>query len=307
MTMEGRDGLLRIGYLAGSNHTGSTLLALLMDMHPQIASVGETSPNRGYAPGRGHCSCREWIRDCAFWKRVFEAVTRQGIELNAHNWSNDYRYRNIVLHRMLSRFSHNRYLRRAQLAASDLLPFHRGRTSRIDRANVLFARAVLEATDAQVLFDTSKYSARLYHLLRIPELDMRVIRLVRDVRGFAGSEKKRGRSAEHAAHVWIRQQQVIEDITRNLPPDRVLLVRYEDVCANPIHWLRQLHSFLGVDPMDTPLTVRPRERHVLGNPVRRSESITVRAPEDWNARLSGRDVSTVMRIAGAANRRLGYV
>lgn len=307
MNMDRTESLPRVGYLAGSNHTGSTLLALLMDMHPEIASVGETSPNRGYAPGRGHCSCGAWIRECTFWKGIFGAVTQQGVELNASNWSNDYRYRNIVLHRMLSRFSHNRHIRRAQLAASDLLPGHRTRTRRIDRANVLFTRAVLEATGARVLFDTSKYAARLYHLLRVPELDVRVIRLVRDVRGFAGSEKKRGRGAEDAANVWIRQQQVIADLTRSLPSERVLLVRYEDVCASPRHWLRELQVFLGVDPVETPLTVRPRGHHVLGNPIRRSETLTVRSPEDWRARLSGTEVSTIMRIAGAANTRFGYV
>jgi hypothetical protein len=298
---------LPVGFLAGSNHTGSTLLALLMDMHPQIASVGETSLSRGYAIGAGHCSCGEWIRECAFWTGIFQAVTEQGVELNAFNWSNDYRYRNIVMHRMLSRLSHNRYVRRAQLAASDMLPGHRSRIERVNRANVLFTRAVLEGTGARVFFDTSKYAARFHHLLRIPDLDVKVIRLVRDARGFAGSEKKRGHGAEYAANVWVRQQEVITDIIRGLPSERVLLVRYEDICADPRHWLRKLHVFLGVDPMDTPLTVRPRSHHVLGNPIRKSETVTVRAPEDWRERLSEAEVSAVMRIAGAANTRFGYV
>lgn len=301
------DAPLRVGYLAGSNHTGSTLLALLMDTHPQIASVGETSPNRGFAPGRGHCSCGEWIRECGFWTGIFDAVTAQGVTLNASNWSNDYRYRTIMLHRLLSRFSHDSSVRRVQLAASDLLPFHRARITRIDRANVLFVRAVLQATGARVLFDTSKYAARLFHLLRIPELEIRVIRLVRDVRGFAGSEKKRGRGAAHAAQVWIRQQQVIADIVKDLPPGRVLLLRYEDVCAEPRRQLREVQEFLGVDALDPPLTVRPGAHHVLGNPVRKAEAVTVRAPEDWRTRLSGAEVSTVMRIAGAANMQFGYV
>ena len=34
---------IRVVYVAGSGHTGSTLLALLMDSHPEIACVGETS------------------------------------------------------------------------------------------------------------------------------------------------------------------------------------------------------------------------------------------------------------------------
>ncbi|HET9468064.1 MAG TPA: hypothetical protein VFO48_06630, partial [Vicinamibacterales bacterium] len=33
----------RLVYLAGSGHTGSTLLALLMNAHPAVASVGEVA------------------------------------------------------------------------------------------------------------------------------------------------------------------------------------------------------------------------------------------------------------------------
>ena len=298
---------LRVGYLAGSNHTGSTLLALLMDTHPQIASVGETSTNRGYAPGRGHCSCGEWIRDCAFWTSIFDAVTRQGVAFNAHNWSNNYRYRNFVLHRLLSRFSRNRHIRLVQMAASRVLPGHRARIERVNRANVLFIRSVLDSRGAEVLFDTSKNAARLYHLLQVPEIEVRVIRLVRDVRGFASSEKKRGRGAVYSANVWMRHQEAIADVIRGLPPERVLLVRYEDVCADPRQWLGALQTFLGVKPVELALTVSPRRHHVLGNPIRKSEVVTLRAPDDWHAQLSPVELSTVLRIAGAANARLGYV
>ena len=36
-------GRIPVVYVAGSGHTGSTLLALLLDSHPEICCVGETS------------------------------------------------------------------------------------------------------------------------------------------------------------------------------------------------------------------------------------------------------------------------
>ena len=37
---------LRVVYLAGSGHTGSTLIAMFVDAHPRIVSVGETALKR---------------------------------------------------------------------------------------------------------------------------------------------------------------------------------------------------------------------------------------------------------------------
>lgn len=297
---------LRVGYLVGSNHTGSTLLALFMDTHPRIASVGETSPNRGYPPGGAHCSCGAWVRECPFWHEIFEGVRREGFDLSPYNWSNDYRYRNGVLHPLLSRFSHYPPIRALQRLAAERLPGHRSRVRCTNETNVAFIKTVLDLRGAEVLFDTSKYAMRLYHFLRMKQLDVRVIRLVRDVRGFVCSEKRRGHSAERGARVWRRHQEVFADLTRGLSQERLFLLRYEDVCENPRHWFRQLHSFLGVDFVEPPPTVFPAEHHILGNPIRKQGSVAFRAPDRWEDRLTNRELAQVLDIAGEGNRRLGY-
>ena len=78
---------LRVGFLTGSGHTGSTLLALFMDTHPQIVSVGETAIKPGLRSGSEQlhrCSCGHPISECRFWQTVFETGrSPQGVQVLA--------------------------------------------------------------------------------------------------------------------------------------------------------------------------------------------------------------------------------
>lgn len=302
-------GRLRVGYLTGSGHTGSTLLALFMDTHSQIVSVGETAIKPGLRSGTtpAHlCSCGEPLENCCFWSRLFDEVGRSGYELNASNWSNDYRYDSRILHLLLSRYSSLRTVRALQNMAGSLLPFHRARVRRTDQVNVAFVRAVLKMARADVFFDTSKAPMRLWHLLRIREFDVRVVLLVRDVRGFCGSAKRRGQSVPDAATAWTNRQRILTDIAAGLPADRLTWLRYEDLCASPARSLKTLQQFLQVRVEDPPECVLSRDHHVLGNRIRRDGAVRIRPADDWSRTLTQSEIREALRIAGETNERFGY-
>jgi hypothetical protein len=301
---------LRVGYLAGSGHTGSTLVALLMDTHPQIASVGETAftpPAQAKGQARQVCSCGETYFNCRFWQEVFATVNSDGHDFSPHRWSNDYRYANPWLHRTLTRYSSRPMVRWFQDVAADVLPLHRSRMQAVNRVNVSFIRAVLKVASADVFFDSSKRPFRLRHLLTVPELDVRVIKLVRDVRGFASSAKRRGQTVESAALSWSRDRGVIDDITRNVAADRTMILRYEDLCAQPDHTARELYTFLNVQAVATPEVIRPRDHHVLGNRIRLQETLQIRLNDRWKSELTPSEIESVLDIAGETNQCLGYV
>ena len=300
---------LRVGYLTGSGHTGSTLLALFMDAHPQIVSVGETAvkPGLGTDSKPMHlCSCGDPLSNCRFWSSVFEAVGRAGYELNASNWSNDYRYESRILHRLLSRYSSIRAVRTLQNLAGHLLPFHRARVRRTNQVNIAFMRSVLQIARADVFFDTSKAPMRLWHLLRLPELDVRVVLLVRDVRGFCSSAKRRGQPVKEAARAWNNRQRVLADIAAQLRSDRVTWLRYEDLCADPSRRLRELQQFLQVAVQEPPDSIKTREHHVLGNRIRRDGAIRIRPADDWRETLTASETRDALHIAGEMNERFSY-
>jgi hypothetical protein len=164
----------------------------------------------------------------------------------------------------------------------------------------------LRVAGADVFFDTSKRAMRLYQMLETPELDVKIVKLVRDVRGYVSSAKKRGEAVHDAALAWRRDQEAIETITRNLPSDRVMLLRYEDACGDPKTWLRRTYAFCGVEPLDPPEAVTSREHHVIGNNMRRNETIRIRLDESWRSLLSIDEQARAVAIAGPLHDRLGY-
>ena len=300
---------LRVVYLAGSGHTGSTLMALFLDSHPRIVSVGETSFKRKLQRQQRTnvtCTCGASYDDCPFWQQVFREVTSAGFEFSPLEWSNDFRYKGWLAHRLLSRYYANPAWRVIQRAAAAVLPAHNKRMDRVRRVNVEFIRTVLRIAAADVFFDTSKRGMRLHHLLETPELDVRVVKLVRDVRGYASSAKKRGEPVAESARAWRKQLEAMDHITHELPHDRVMLLRYEDVCRDPRTWLKQTFAFCGVEPIDPPEVVASQDHHVLGNNMRRSAQIRIRFDESWRDLLTSDEQAIALAAAGSFHERFGY-
>jgi hypothetical protein len=299
---------LPVVYLAGCGHTGSTLLALFLDSHPRIVSVGETSfKPKQQRRGQSNitCTCGRSCVECPFWQEVFRGVNEAGFEFGALQWSNDFRYKNKFAHRLLSRYSGSPARRLLQRAAA-FLPSHRARLERVRRVNVEFIRTVLRVSRADVFFDSSKKAVRLHNLIETPELDVKVIRLVRDIRGYVSSAKRRGESVDDAARGWRHVHETLDSITRGLPQDRLMVLRYEDVCRDPATWLRRTYEFCGVDAIDPPPAVVSSNHHVLGNNMRRNEKIEIRLDESWRSRLSRDEQQRAQAIAGTFHARFGY-
>jgi hypothetical protein len=300
---------LRVVYLAGSGHTGSTLLALFLDAHPRIVSVGETAFKRSRQRKERTdltCTCGASYVECSFWRRVFQGVNDAGFDFSPSEWSNDFRYKGRIAHRLFSRHARKPFWRLVHRAATAVFPGHFERMDRVRRVNVELVRTVLSVAGADVFFDTSKRAFRLHHLLQAEELDLKVVTLVRDVRGYASSAKRRGQSVADAARTWRIDQENFEDLTRDLPQDRRMLLRYEDVCGDPRTWLKRLHAFCGVEPIDPPEAVCSREHHVIGNNMRRTDTIRIRLDDKWQTLLNRDEQARALAIAGPLHARFGY-
>jgi hypothetical protein len=226
------------------------LLALLMSAHPSVATVGEIAVkpkirHKGRQL-RQNCSCGALVGECRFWQCVFQKVNDQGLDFGPANWTNDYRFTNPLLHRIFTRDSSFALVRAFRSWVERYLPVYRQRITRIDRVNEAFVRAVIETAGAEVFFDTSKGPMRLARLLASSAFDLRVVTLVRDVRAYATSARRRGTSLRDAAETWRNDQLTIRAVTRELSHDRKLGVRYEDLCTNTSDTLRRLHDYCGV-------------------------------------------------------------
>ena len=298
-----------VTYVASSSHSGSTLLALLADQHPRLATVGETAIKpRIRREGRSsaqRCSCGQCVGDCPFWQSVFRH-TSADVRFDLEHWSNDYRFERAWLDALLTRETSSVAVRRIRHWAMRHLPLLRDRTARVDRANVAFVKAVLARKGAATFLDTTKLVTRLAYLLDVREFRVNVIHLVRDVRGFAASAKRRGEPPSGAARVWRQDQLAIERVLSASPSTPTLRIRYEDLCANPGDTLRRLWEFCEIEPVAASTIVRAGEHHVIGNNMRMGDVVEVRFDDAWERSLASDEQSAVLNVAGDLHQRLGY-
>lgn len=298
------DRPIRVLYVFGTGHCGSTILSFVLDTHPKIICLGEAKPNvkiQRRNPQDFSCSCGLTVSQCPFWQQLFELVQQQGLRFSADDWTNDYRYRN----RLLNRLFETRLALRFDSVASRL-PGHRGRNRRIDDVNVASMQAALELSGRVVFADASKREGRLTRLLSLPSLDVKVLHLIRDVRAFVCSHKRRGISVREASLWWRRTQEFGLRLRRKLRADQYLPVRYEDFGRDAQAALDEISSFLELAPAPLPEVIDPTEHHILGNRIRLGGPLQVSTDEKWRRELTRQDVREAFGVAGDVNAGFGY-
>ena len=322
--------MTRLVYLLAASHSGSTLTAMLLGAHPDVCSVGELKwTSMGDIDGY-RCSCGSLIKQCGFWGDIKRDMNGRGFEFEIGRTGTDLRANATDLQRKLLRpLQRGPFMELMRDTALALSPGWSAKLAENQKRNAAFAAAVLRRSGKQVLVDSSKIGMRLKYLLRNPELDVRVIRVIRDGRAVAltytdpanfadavnpalrgggtGASRDHQRlPMEHAAREWRRSNEEAETILRTMEPSRWTAVRYEDMCADPSGVLDRLFTFIGVDPARKQLDFRSTEHHVVGNGMRLDGTSEIRVDHRWRQALSAAELESFAAVAGPLNQRLGY-
>lgn len=322
---------VRLIYILAASHSGSTLLSMLLGSHPDVCTVGEIKLGALGNVEEYLCSCRIPIRVCPFWIAVGREMERRGHPFDIARAGTDImriesRYVRFLL-RPLYRGSR---WEKARDAALFLSPAWRTGLKRVQARNLAFLETLRSVTGRNVVVDSSKIGIRLKYLLGIPGLDVRVVRLVRDGRavslsymdpatfadaadprmrggGIGGSREGERLPIREAALEWKRSNEEAEAMLRDLPSDRWIESRYEDLCRRPDAVLGRIFRFAGVRAEPKIQNFRDREHHVIGNGMRLDATGEIRLDERWRHTLSPADLGIFEDAAGAMNRKLGYV
>jgi len=319
-----------LAYILAASHSGSTLLAMLLNAHPEICTVGELKATNLGDVECYRCSCGQLIRHCRFWARVSVALDAKGVSFDIANAGTHFQRAGSAYARRLLRPLHRGSLgERLRDAALWLSPTWCGHLPDIQRRNAALVETLTETTGARIVVDSSKVGLRLKYLLRNPELDVVVIRLIRDGRavalaytnpaayadardpsrrgGGSGGDRRGERlTMAEAAREWRRSNEEAEHVLAGLGRSRWIEVRYEDVCADPPGTLNRIFGWLGVDPAQTSADFRSVEHHVLGNGMRLDPTSEIRLDQRWKSVLSPADLRVFDSVAGKLNRRYGY-
>jgi hypothetical protein len=214
--------------------------------------------------------------------------------------------------------------------ALNLSPAWRHNFPRILVRNRNLIECVAHRSGKRIIIDSSKIGIRLKYLLRIPDLDISVIRLIRDGRGVAltymdparfadaqdpslrggglGDERADERlSLTDAAHEWRRSNEEAEAVLASLPNSPWVEIRYEELCARPKAILQQLTNFLGATPTTFSADFRTGEHHIIGNGMRLDSTNEITLDERWKSHLTPDQLNEFEIVAGKINRRLAHI
>jgi hypothetical protein len=281
-------------YIAGSGRSGSTLLERALGELPGFVNVGELIDLfRRTGPDDERCGCGEAFADCPFWVNVGKHISG--------GWTNE---RFAEVHTLQHQVARQRYTPR--LATMALA----GREYRTNAAKygeyyAHLYRAIADAAGATCVVDASKWPVQALALSRAG-IDVRVIHLVRDVRGVAHSIAKRDVERPHAlngtdvmwaerpvvtAARWTACQLQAELLARCGMP--VARMRYEDFVRQPHRVIEKALKELSLSPGPPPAMGADERSIVLGpshglsgNPSRfRSGEVTLSADEAWRTRM----------------------
>lgn len=291
----------RTFFVLSPSYHGATLLAKLINAHPEATSLGDTYPSNRYDQ---LCGCGARVSDCHFWQDVKERVGA-------------YRHRDAP--EMLPRYPRERGGRLGRVAFSDFASFwatprnlrllYSRKALSAYRADYrAFLRAVHEHTahPGHVFVDGVKFVSRVSALQAAGLRVDGIVHLYRDAGDFvASSERRTGRgglagAAEHALRYRLYHARA-RQAARKVPQ---LEMTYEALADDADRQLARLFSFMGV----APLTVAELRRHLsetwhfMGNASLLAFDGTIERREHA---LGGVESALVRAVARGAPERLG--
>lgn len=302
---------MKILYLMGAGHVGSTVIDVVIGAHPRIESLGEAwkLPGAWADPASDRvCACGTAIRACAFWREArgvwAELVGDDGVT----------RYVGSMRRFEGSRAAWPRLLQSRLRPTAEFLEYQ--------RRNRALYEAVRRASGKPMVVESSLSPRRAYVLATTPGIELYLVHLVRDGRGVIWSHQNpakravrksfRPAPAWQTTRYWVSANLQSAYVYSRLPAERRMRLRYEDFATDPDAALGRLGSFVGEDlsgllTPDRAIRQPAPVRHTPGgNRVRLMKEVQVRRDFGWMEHLPAKDRALFWLCAGWLARSYGY-
>lgn len=311
------NGGIRVIYVMGAGRSGSTALEAMLGDHDDVVAVGEISSI--FTPvweERSHCACGTRGPDCEVWQQILKRWQElTGQETFLQNGPLNAKFE--ALHR---RFGVSAWLRQSKAATNP----DEDAVTWLEHTKAIY-QAIADVTGKRTIVDSSKSPLRARGLCVTPGLDMRLIHLIRDVRGVAWSrlkayrkDPKNGFGKEHkpvpawrSVGHWGLSNLWSSAVRHAHPECPSMLLRYEDFTARPLEAFARISDVVGIDYAEIAArlvageAVRPQHT-AAGNPVRMKGAIRLSPDYQWVEKLPEKTRSNCWLLGGWLARRYGY-
>jgi hypothetical protein len=304
---------MKLLYLMGAGHVGSTVMDVVIGAHPRIESLGEAwkLPLAWADPASDRvCACGQPIHGCAFWRDVRK--------LWAEQVGDDDVARLVTLMRRYdgsgNALAWPRMLRSRHAPAAEFRDYAR-------RTLALY-QSVLRVGGKDAIVESSLSPRRAFVLASMPGIDLHLVHVVRDGRGVIWSHKNPAKAAvrksfepkttRHVTRYWLTANLQSAFVYSHLRADRRMRLRYEDFAIDPHAALARIGAFVGEDltglltPERAIRQPAPQRHTPGGNRVRLLREVQVRQDFGWMEQLPAADRAFFWRWAGWLAHHYGY-
>jgi len=296
---------IKVIYITGYGRSGSTLLNMLLDIHPQAIGVGEILHLSDYYLRNEPCSCGKEVNNCTVWgslKKSGAHPEKITIPSFSKYWSL-YFVKNIFKYLfklpLSPELEHNAY------------------------ENKLLFEALLKIFPGKkVIIDSSKNISRLLLLQKSNFFDVKVIHLVRDGKAVLFSRRRpirakiernrrklmlgNNRTSFNLVSRWVMLNLFISIISSTF--NSYKRVRYEDICDELEKSLNNIFHFAGLKQIhEIQSKISQLNSHLVGgNQMRFNEIREVKYDSEYLEELNLSDRIVFNIIGGPLNKFYGY-
>ena len=254
-------------YLLGAGRSGTTVIATVMNAHPNIQTAGELHQFFGHLLGDKDCSCGNTLATCEFWRNTSNNFQVSIKELR--NWKRQIKKQEA--HRNIPKYLFNKREYKDYCKIQELL----------------FTN-IKKETEGQWILDSSKYIGRYLLLKRSEKLKVRGVYVVRDVRGVIASFMKKVQTSRSPLSAILYYLMINTFAQLVCWMDReVVKVRYEDFMRDPERVVQEICGRIS-PTLDIPISL-PSEfemPHIIGgNRLRKHKTISLNFDEKWKTSI----------------------
>ncbi|MCK5384426.1 MAG: sulfotransferase [Alphaproteobacteria bacterium] len=301
---------VKVIYIASFSRSGSTVLDTVLGNQPQVAGHGELMrlATSGWMKNE-YCSCSEPVNACPFWREVYAHWHKK-----TGGKPEDY----AVLQDRFERF------RRLPILLKEHWKPSRDFKEYAEMTVAMF-QAVQKVSGCNIIVDSSKYPFRALALSMIPDIDLRLIHLVRNSHAVAWSMAKpykkdakigieknmKGVSVIKTALLWNLVNTQISWLRKQLPKNKSVLLRYEHFTESPKTALKSLSQVLELDMQPLLNKINNEEafqiKHfIAGNRLRMNKEIYLQKHIEWRREMPISDQRKVNILTGFLLKHYGF-
>jgi hypothetical protein len=261
----------------GAGRSGTTALATFLGNSSNILTIGEMHQFFQHLAEHKECSCGKSLEECPLWFKVIE------------NLPKDFRTKAQEHEEFCEKFEYHSSIPKYMFNT-----FTKDNLEKYHYINETIFNAIKMEHKEKFLLDSAKYIGRALGLRSSKNIDLKIIYVVRDVRGVINSFAKgvqTPRGAMSSIVYWLIINTIAEFVYRTSSKKNIIKLKYESLIDTPLEEFQRLEKFLDLDMSDIKDKIKEDKDfsmpHIIGgNRMKTNKSIKFQKDIAWRDKQS---------------------